>query len=195
MSSRTVLVVEDTELLRRIYCDKLTQDGYLVFSATNGLEALNILRTESVDLVLLDLIMPTMSGIEALDAMKADPRTKNIPVLILSNLGQEGDVRRGLALGAIDYLIKNEAKPADVARRIGEVLDELSAHKAEDHTYRLRLRDNEADADRFVQEAGLTRRFWCPTCEVELELELLAKPSDPGWYDAHLVCPSCGKDF
>ena len=195
MSSKTVLVVEDTELLRRIYCDKLTQDGYLVFSATNGLEALNILRTESVDLVLLDLIMPTMSGIEALDAMKADPRTKDIPVLILSNLGQEGDVRRGLALGAIDYLIKNEAKPADVARRIGEVLDELSAHKAQDRTYRLHVRDHEADADRFVEEGGLPRRLWCPTCEVELVLELLAKPSDPGWYDAHLVCPSCGKGF
>ena len=195
MSSKTVLVVEDTELLRRIYCDKLTQDGYLVFSATNGLEALNVLRTESVDLVLLDLIMPTMSGIEALDAMKADPRTKDIPVLILSNLGQEGDVRRGLALGAIDYLIKNEAKPADVARRIGEVLDELSASKVPDRMYRLQVRDHEADADRFVEEAGLPRRLWCPTCEVELVLELLAKPSDPGWYDAHLVCPSCGKGF
>jgi CheY-like chemotaxis protein len=194
MSTKTVLVVEDTELLRRIYSDKLTQDGYLVFSAANGLEALNVLRTESVDLVLLDLIMPVMSGIEALDAMKSDPRTRDIPVLILSNLGQEADVRRGLALGAVDYLIKNEAKPADVADRIRSLLDSLDEHVTE-RSYRLLVRDHEADADRFVEESGLPRRFWCPTCQIELFLELVPKASDPGWYDAHFICPSCGKDF
>ncbi|MDP2233861.1 MAG: response regulator, partial [Actinomycetota bacterium] len=87
MSKLTILVVEDTELLRRIYSDKLTQDGYDVLAAGDGFEALNLLRSNKVDLVLLDLIMPRMSGIEALEAIKADPRTREIPVIILSNLG------------------------------------------------------------------------------------------------------------
>ncbi len=114
----TILVVEDTELLRRIYTDKLTQEGYDVIQAANGLEAIAALHEPNIDLVLLDLIMPQMSGLEALEHIKADPRTRDIPVLILSNLGQEQDIERGIALGAIDYLIKNEAKPADVAEKI-----------------------------------------------------------------------------
>ncbi len=195
MSSHTVLVVEDTELLRRIYADKLTQEGYTVHVAGDGLEALNILRTNTVDLVLLDLIMPTMSGLEALDAMKADPRTKNIPVIILSNLGQETDVERGLALGAVDYLIKNEAKPADVAEKIRLTLEFMAGRQLNEDSYRLFIRDHEGDADRFVGDNKLPRRFWCPACEVEAMLELVPKRDQAGWYDAHLVCPSCGKEM
>jgi len=195
MDKLKVLVVEDTELLRRIYSDKLAQDGYDVLSAGDGLEALNILRDAKVDLVLLDLIMPRMSGIEALEAMKADPRTREIPVIILSNLGQESDVERGLGLGAIDYLVKNEARPADVAEKIRVTLELMAGRKGERAGYRLVVRDREGDADRFIADAQLNQRFWCPACQVELSLELLAKPDRDGWYDAHLICPLCGKEY
>lgn len=195
MPSYKILVVEDTELLRRIYSDKLAQDGYEVLSAGDGLEALSLLRSHKVDLVLLDLIMPKMSGIEALDAMKADPRTREIPVIILSNLGQESDVERGLAMGAVDYLVKNKAKPADVAEKIHATLGLMGSRMAQSNTYGLLIRDREADADRFIADAKLPRRFWCPACEVEIRLELLPKPDEEGWYDAHLVCPMCGKEY
>lgn len=195
MSERTILVVEDTELLRRIYSDKLAQDGYGVLSAGDGLEALNLLRANKVDLVLLDLIMPRMSGIEALEAIKADPRTREIPVIILSNLGQESDVERGLAMGAVDYLVKNEARPADVADKIRLTLESLAGGQTVRSGYRLILRDREGDADRFITDAGLPQRFWCPACQVELSLELLAKPDRDSWYDAHLICPMCGKEY
>ncbi|MDH4140001.1 MAG: response regulator [Coriobacteriia bacterium] len=192
---QTILVVEDTDLLRKIYADKLAQDGYRVLSASDGLEALSYLRSETVDLVLLDLIMPKMSGLEALEAIKADPRTRDIPVLILSNLGQESDIERGLSLGAIDYLIKNEAKPADVAEKIHLTLDHMAGRQHESAAYRLVVRDREGDADRFVEDVGLVRRFWCPACEVEVNLELLPNPKRQGWYDTHIVCPMCGKEF
>jgi len=195
MSKLTILVVEDTELLRRIYSDKLTQDGYEVFSAADGLEALNVLHANKVDLVLLDLIMPRMSGIEALEAMKADPRTREIPIIILSNLGQESDVERGLALGAVDYLVKNEARPADVADKIRVTLEQMAGRQGERSGYRLVIRDREGDADRFITDAKLHQRLWCPACQVELSLELLAKPDRDHWYDAHLVCPMCGKEY
>lgn len=191
----TILVVEDTELLRRIYSDKLGQDGYNVVQAADGAEALQALHNNDIDLVLLDLIMPRMSGLEALEAMKADPRTAAIPVLILSNLGQEQDIERGLTLGAIDYLIKNEAKPADVAEKIRLTLEYMNGRQAHLTTYRLGIRDHAGDADRFVADAALTRRFWCPACELELMIELLPKSKTAGWYDAHLVCPGCDKEF
>lgn len=195
MAGQAILVVEDTELLRRIYTDKLKQEGYEVFPAADGLEALNIIRGNKIDLVLLDLIMPRMSGLEALEAMKSDPRTKDVPIIILSNLGQDADIQRGLEMGAADYLIKNEAKPADVSAKIASTLKLTGSRMVEEHGYHLLIRDREADADRIIAEMGLPRRFWCPACEVELQVELIPRKDRPGWFDAHLICPSCPREF
>ncbi len=195
MAGETILVVEDTELLRRIYTDKLNQEGYVVHQAADGLEALNQARTQNLDLILLDLIMPRMSGLEALEALKKDPRTKDIPVIVLSNLGQDADVQRGISLGAVDYLIKNSAKPADVSAKIRVTLDSAGQAPTCASCYRLAVKDHEADADRFVEDQKLGRRFWCPACEVELTLELIPRPERSGWFDAHVICPSCGREF
>ncbi len=192
--AQTILVVEDTELLRRMYVDRLTQDGYTVLAAADGLEALNLMRTQVPDLVLLDLIMPMMSGLEVLERTQADVRLKEIPVLILSNLGQEEDIRRCIELGACDYLIKNDSRPADIAAKIKRI---LATRTASTHiqAYRLQIRDHEADADAFVADAALPRRFWCPACEIELVVEFAPLEDVPGHYDAHLLCPSCGRDY
>jgi CheY-like chemotaxis protein len=195
VSGESILVVEDTELLRRIYTDRLSQEGYTVHQAADGLEALNQARSLHLDLILLDLIMPRMSGLEALEALKKDPRTKDIPVIVLSNLGQDADVQRGLSLGAVDYLIKNSAKPADVSAKIRVTLDALSETGTSASCYRLVVTDHEADADTFVEDQKLGRRFWCPACEVQLTLELVPRPERPGWFEAHVVCPGCGREF
>lgn len=207
MAGETVLVVEDTELLRRMYADKLAQDGFNVLPAGDGLEALALLRANDVDLILLDLVMPRMSGLEVLDTVKKDPRTADIPVLVLSNLGQESDVQKGMEMGAVDYLVKNEARPADVSEKIATVLygtgptgATLAAQQEAEPdipraTFELLIRDHEADADRFVEHAKLTRRFWCPACEVELVLELVPDPTRAGWYEARLACPSCARQY
>ncbi|MDA3936081.1 MAG: response regulator [Actinomycetota bacterium] len=195
MDAPAILVVEDTELLRKIYTDRLNQDGYETVGAADGLEALAVLRSRTVDLILLDLIMPKMSGLEVIDTVKKDPRTKNIPILILSNLGQESDIELGLGMGAVDYLIKNEAKPADVSEKIRITLDLMGSRMVQSDSFKLAVKDREADADRFIEHQGLIRRFWCPACEIELNLELLPKSDKPGWYDAHLICPMCDKEF
>ncbi len=191
---QTILVVEDTDLLRRMYVDRLTQDGYRVVAAADGLEALNLMRSEDPDLVLLDLIMPMMSGIEVLEHSQADARLREIPVLVLSNLGQDEDIRRCIELGACDYLIKNDARPADIADKIRRILA-ASAAKTVSSSYRLQIRDREGDADAFVTSAALPRRLWCPACEVELALELTPLEGIPGHYDAHLLCAQCGRDY
>jgi len=193
MSSHTILIVEDTELIRKIYADKLAQEGYQVQVASNGLEALNLLRAERVDLILLDLIMPVMSGLEALETIKADPRLQDIPIIVLSNLGQETDIERGLELGAMDYLVKNEAKPSDVVEKIALVLCHAANRANIAKSYRLYLRDREGDAEKFISENTLRRRFWCPACEAEYALELIPNSKRPGWFEAHLICDMCGK--
>jgi len=191
---KTVLVVEDTELLRRIYADRLAADGYNVVTAADGLEALAAVRSGDVDLILLDLILPRVSGLEVLETVKKDPRLRDIPVVVLSNLGQDEDVERCIALGAADYLVKNDSRPADVSDKIKLILtatgtDEESAAL---HVY---LRDREGDAEKLIQREKLQRRFWCPACEDELQLELSPNLKRPGWYDAHLLCPKCARDF
>lgn len=192
--AQSVLVVEDTELLRRMYADRLTLDGYRVLTAADGLEALSVLHVETPDLILLDLIMPKMSGLEVLERVQNDSRLREIPVLVLSNLGQDEDIRRCIEMGACDYLIKNDARPADISAKIASIL-KARTEKPSAAVYRLMIRDREVDADRFVADASLTRRFWCPACEVELNLELTHLPDAPGHYDAHLVCLMCGREY
>lgn len=177
-----------------MYTDRLAGDGYRVLSASDGLEALSLLRSETPDLVLLDLVMPKMSGLEVIELMNKDPRTAGIPVLILSNLGQDEDIQRGIELGAVDYLIKNDARLTDVSAKIRQILKLDQTGQKAGH-YEVMIRDHEGDCDRLVADAGLTRRFWCPTCEHELHLELIAKQDRKGWFDAHLKCPICGKEY
>lgn len=191
----TVLVVEDTELLRRMYADSLTQQGYRVLSASDGLEALSVLRTDTPDLILLDLIMPKMGGLEVIDLLKKDPRLSAIPVVILSNLGQDSDIQAGLSMGAVDYLIKNDVRPVDIAERVGSILKIRGSQDGAGTRYRVMVRDYEGDADKLVGDAGLVRRFWCPACEVELNLELVPDEQRAGWYSAHFVCPLCNREY
>ncbi len=206
MPAHRILIVEDTELLRRMYHDKLVSDGFEVSTASDGLEALTELRNTHFDLVVLDLIMPRMGGLEVLETMKADPRLASIPVVILTNLGEDSAIERALDLGAIDYLIKNSAKPADIAAKIKLTLDNLvpapqqpaadgAPEAPRGASFRLLVRDREADADAFVTHAGLQRRFWCPACELELLLELVPNASREGWYEAHLICTQCGREY
>lgn len=195
MTDRRVLVVEDTELLRRMYRDRLVQDGYDVLEAPDGLAALSILREEHVDLILLDLIMPRMGGIEVLEAVSADPRTKGTPVIVLTNLGEESTVEHAVSLGAVDYLIKNQTRPADVAEKVRLTLETLSAPEATLASFKVFLTDRLGDVDCLIDHAGLKRRLFCPACEADIVLELVSVPEHAGHYDAHFACPACGRDF
>lgn len=195
MTAKRILVVEDTELLRRMYRDRLIQDGYEVMDAADGLAALSILRDEHFDLILLDLIMPRMGGIQVLEAVKQDPRTQTIPVVVLTNLGEEATIEHAVSLGAVDYLIKNETRPADVAEKVKLVLDSFAVADGATEAFTLYPDASRGDVDKIVQHAQLKRRLWCPACENELALELVPDPKRAGWYSARFVCPSCGRSF
>lgn len=117
-----ILMIEDDRFLRKIYRDKLTREGFEFIEATNGVEGTNKIITELPDLILLDLMLPRKNGFDVLIDMKRNEKTKDIPVIIISNLGQESDVKRGLDLGANDYLIKTEVSISDVVNKVLEWL-------------------------------------------------------------------------
>lgn len=106
INKKTILVAEDDSFYSNIYKFKLNREGFNVFTANNGLEALKIAKEHKPDLILLDLIMPIKDGFETLKDLKLDPNLKNIKVVVISNLGQDEDIARTKALGAQDYLVK-----------------------------------------------------------------------------------------
>jgi CheY-like chemotaxis protein len=101
-----VLVVEDDRFLRRACEASLRQRGLDVIAAADGEEGLRLARSERPALVLLDLLMPKMSGLEVLRALKGDAATRGIPVLVLSNSSRQQDVDEIMRLGAVGYLVK-----------------------------------------------------------------------------------------
>lgn len=113
-----VLMIEEDKFLRKIYRNKLTVAGFEFVEATNGNEGLNKVISEKPDIVLLDLILPQKNGFDVLIEMKENTRTKDIPVIILSNLGQDSDIEKGLSLGAQEYLIKPEISLSEVVDRV-----------------------------------------------------------------------------
>ena|SRR3989344_5359791 len=117
-----VLMIEEDHFLRKIYRDKLSRSGFEFLEATNGEEGLNKIIAERPDVILLDLILPRKNGFDVLIDIKSNKNTENIPVIILSNLGQESDIQRGLALGAKDYLVKTEVSLSEVIEKAREQL-------------------------------------------------------------------------
>jgi len=119
---RRVLLAEDDRFLRRAAEASLRRHGLEVLTAADGEEALRIARAEPLDLILLDVMMPKLDGFEVLSALKQDDATAHIPVLVLSNLGQERDVAQAKALGALAFLVKANLSLQDLVDRVDAVL-------------------------------------------------------------------------
>ncbi|RLC36993.1 response regulator [Candidatus Falkowbacteria bacterium] len=114
----TILLAEDDKFISRAYNDGLSRNGFNVVLAQDGNEAVKFAKEKRPDIILLDLIMPDKNGFEALKEIKADEKTKQIPVIILSNLGQDTDIKKGKEMGAVDYLIKANFSMSEVIEKI-----------------------------------------------------------------------------
>jgi len=121
-NSRKVLVAEDDRFLRRAAEATLRRHGFNVVTACDGEEALRLARQEFPDIILLDLIMPKLQGFDVLRELKQDPTTSSIPVIILSNLGQEQDSKVATEMGAVDYWVKANIGPGEMAKRVEALL-------------------------------------------------------------------------
>lgn len=120
--NKKVLVVDDEPPVREIYNKEFTTNGFSVVLAEDGEEGLLKAGKESPDLILLDVMLPKMSGIDVLKALKQNPLTKNIPVLLLTNLGEETIIKEGFELGADGYLLKVSYTPAQVVEECRKFL-------------------------------------------------------------------------
>ena len=120
--AKKILIIEDDKFLRKVICLKLTQEGYEISEAIDGEEGIKSLKEKKPDLVLLDLILPGIDGFEVLARKRKDPEISEIPVIILSNLGQKDEIERGFNLGAIDYLIKAHFTPREIIDKITSLL-------------------------------------------------------------------------
>ena len=110
-----VLFVEDDSSVAQMYKLKLELDGYTVEIATDGEVALEMARRVLPDIIFLDIRLPKLDGIGVLEALRADPTTRPVPVVILSNYNEKELVERGAKLGALDHLIKSQTTPAELA--------------------------------------------------------------------------------
>ena len=120
--TRRILVAEDDRFLRKAAEMALKRQGYTVLTAADGEEALRAARSVLPDLILLDLIMPKLNGFDVLQALKKDAPTAHIPVIILSNLGQDRDVQQAMDAGATAYFIKTDLSLQALVQRVEETL-------------------------------------------------------------------------
>lgn len=116
-----ILTVEDDLFLKELLAGKLADDEFDVVYASNGEEALSLAASENPDIVLLDILLPGMSGYEVLEKLKSDESTASIPVLILSNFGQPEDIEKGKSLGAVDFLVKANNSLDAIVEKVREI--------------------------------------------------------------------------
>lgn len=120
--AHSILIVDDDIILRQMYEERLKAEEYSVDAATDGEEALKKAKDKKFDLILLDIMMPKINGLDVLKMLKSDEDTKNIPVILLTALIQDVDKQKGLAFGADDYIVKSETMPGEVMEKIKKVL-------------------------------------------------------------------------
>ncbi len=122
MSKKTILIIEDDKFLQSLVAKKLIEAGFEVLVSLDSKEAMAVLENNKPDLIVLDIILPIMNGFEILSMLKKDNATKNIPVIILSNLGQKEEIEKAMALGAVDFLIKVNFTPEEILRKIKSIV-------------------------------------------------------------------------
>ncbi len=116
-----ILLVEDDKFLSDMYVTKFSKLGYEIEAAYDGEEGIRKIKKLRPDIILLDIRLPLKDGFEVLRETKEDQKTKNIPVILLTNLGQKEDIKEGLKLGAVDYLIKAQFTPQEIVDKVKRI--------------------------------------------------------------------------
>ncbi|MGB9497653.1 MAG: response regulator [Dissulfuribacterales bacterium] len=146
MVKQKILVVDDEEDILELLKFNLSREGYQVLCAVSGEQALRLVRSENPDLIMLDLMLPGIDGLEVTRRLKNDPDTKNLPIVMLTAKGEEADIVTGLELGADDYITK-PFSPRILIARIRAVLRRRIKGQTEE-TSVLRIHDLEIDPGR-----------------------------------------------
>jgi len=119
---KQILLIEDDPFLVEIYTAKLKKAGFQVVAAGDGEEGIRKMKEKTPDLLLLDIVLPSLNGWEILRNIKKDSKLSNVKVVILSNLGEREEIEKGLKLGAVRYLVKAHYTPGEVVEEIKKIL-------------------------------------------------------------------------
>jgi DNA-binding response OmpR family regulator len=125
MDKKKILIVEDDNFVAEVYFAKLTEMGYEAILAQNGEEGISALKRDKIDLILLDILMPIMNGMEMLEEIKKQEGWKNIPVILLTNVGEKESIQKVREMGVKNYLIKSHFTPAEVIEKIEAVFNDV----------------------------------------------------------------------
>lgn len=196
LEEKTILMIEDEPDFLRIYSDLLKSKGYRVLTASEGNAGWDLLVKERPDLVLLDLVLPGLHGLDILERAKHQADTSKIPIIIFSVVGDGENIQKALAMGASDYAVKGYYKPADLIDKIESLL--LSPEgKQTVKSYELALKENTLDYPRLVQEMKLSGGLICPVCQTPLVLKMMADYTHQNehWFNSHLYCTKCQKIY
>ena len=117
-----VLLVEDEKIIANSIERTFAKKHYQVFLAANAQEAKKVLKDEKIDLILLDIILPDVDGFQLLDEFKKNDATKDIPVIIISNLGQREEIEKGRKKGAVEYIIKSNTVTSEIVEKVESIL-------------------------------------------------------------------------
>lgn len=117
-NQKIILIVEDDPILLKMYTEKFTFEGFTVLNAKDGQEALDKATKENMDIILLDIMLPRMSGTDFLEKFKATAKGKDIPVIALTNLAEEEERLKAIKLGVKEYLVKAMQTPEQVVEKV-----------------------------------------------------------------------------
>lgn len=127
VSTKVLLLVEDDPLLINMYQTKFSNEGFQVYTATDGEAGLTLAKAEKPDVIILDIMMPKMDGIEVLRRLRNDPSLRDVPVLMLSNLSEMAKQKEAFELGAKEFLVKANLTPTQVVEKIKLYLNQVGA--------------------------------------------------------------------
>lgn len=128
--NKKILLIEDDDFIREMYASELTKNGFEVSACPNGEKGLEALKMGQFDLVLLDIMLPGINGLEVLKQVKQDPKTKELKVILLTNLGHETVIKLGFGLGATGYLIKSVYNPDQIINEVKGFIDGTNSSAA-----------------------------------------------------------------
>ncbi len=123
MNKKRIIIIEDEIALQKSLSEFLSLEGFEVISALDGEVGFQLIQKNLPDLILLDIILPKKDGYEVIDEIKNDPKTKNIPIILLTNLSGDENVEKAFSKGITTYLVKSDQKLEDVLEKINELLD------------------------------------------------------------------------
>lgn len=128
-TKKKVLIVEDDMFVRDIYHVKFEKENFEVVLAENGVEAIRKLEDKTPDIILLDMVMPYMDGMEVLKKIKENVAWRNIPIIMLTNISEKEKVTEGMEYGINEYLIKSHFTPSEVVGKVRELLEKIASEK------------------------------------------------------------------